>query len=88
MVAVGFAALNSGGDFDVVAVGESGAQAMEFVFEAAEGAENLVAILFEDRAPDLWVAAGDARGVAQAAAGVVAPRGILWRNPQRLDAMT
>ena len=76
MVAVGFAALNSGGDFDVVAFGESGAQAMEFVFEAAEGAENLVAILFEDRAPDLWVAAGDARGVAQAAAGVVAPRGI------------
>ena len=76
MVAVGFAARNTGGDFEVVAVGESGAQAMEFVFEAAEGAENLVAILLEDRAPDLWVAAGDARGVAQAAAGVVAPRRI------------
>ena len=35
MVAVSFAALNTGGDFDVVAVGESGAQAMELVFEAA-----------------------------------------------------
>ena len=78
MVAVGLAAFEAGGDFDVVAVGESGAQAVEFVFEAAQGAEDFVAILFEDGAPDLRITTSDARGVTQTAAGVVAPRGIFF----------
>lgn len=80
LVAVGFAAFDAGGDFDVVAVGEGSAQAVEFVFEAAESAEDFVAVLLEDGAPDVRVAAGDASGVTEAAAGVVAPRGVFLRE--------
>ena len=80
MVAVGFPAFDAGGDFEVVAVGEGGAEAVEFGFEVAQGAENLIAVLLENGAPDLRVARGDAGRVAQAAAGVVAPRRIFFRE--------
>ena len=80
LVAIGFPTFDAGGDFEVVAVGEGGAETVEFVFEAAQGAENFIAILFENGAPDLRIARGDAGGVAQAAAGVIAPRGIFFRE--------
>lgn len=80
VVAIGFPAFDAGGDFEVVAVGEGGAETVEFVFEAAQGAEDFVAVLFENGAPDLRVARGDAGGVAQAAAGVIAPGGIFFRE--------
>lgn len=80
LLAVGFAAFDAGGDFGVVAVGESGAETVEFVFETGEGTEDFVAVLLEDGAPDLRVAAGDAGGIAEAAAGEVAPRVIFLRE--------
>lgn len=77
MAAVVVAAFEVGDDLDVVAVGEGGFEGVEFVFEFGEGAENFVAVLFEYGAPELRIAGGDAGGVAEAAAGVVAPVGIL-----------
>ena len=80
MVAVGFAALDTGGDFNVVAVSECCAQAVKFVFEPAQGPEDFVAVLFENRAPNLRVAARDACGITETAAGVITPRGVFRRE--------
>lgn len=76
MAAVVVAAFEEGDDLDVVAVGEGGFEGVKFVFEFGEGAEDFVAVLFENGAPELRIAGGDAGGVAEAAAGVVAPGGI------------
>ncbi len=73
MAAVVVAALEVGDDLGEVAVGESGFEGVEFVFEFGEGSEDLIAVLFEDGAPELRIAGGDARGVAESAAGVITP---------------
>ncbi len=78
LVAVGLAAFEAGGDFDVVAVSECGAKSVQLILEVAQRAKHFIAILLEDGAPDFWVTRGDPRGVAQTATGVVAPRGILF----------
>ena len=51
-----------------------------FGFEAGQSAQPLVAILFQDGAPQSRVASRDARGVAQAAPGVVAPSRVFLRE--------
>ena len=57
-------------------IGEGALEVVQLLLVTAHGAEHLVAVLVEDGLPELGVAAGDAGGVAQAAAGVIAPRGI------------
>jgi hypothetical protein len=84
-VAVGFAAVEAGADFGPVAVGDGGVQALEFVLETAECAEDFVAVLLEDLDPHGRVARGDAGGVAQAVAGEIAPGGIFLRE-ERAEA--
>ena len=76
LAAVIVATLEAGDDLEKVTIGEGGFEGVEFIFELGESAEDFVAILFEDGAPELWVAGGDAGGVAEPAAGVVAPGGV------------
>ena len=76
MVTPIFGAFETGGHLGPVAVGERGLHDLQLVLELAQGAEDFVAVLLEDGSPDLWIAGGDAGGVTQAAAGVVAPRRI------------
>jgi len=55
---------------------ERGAELVEFMLEAVEGAEDFLAVLEGDGFPEGGVAGGDAGGVAQAGAGEVDPVGV------------
>ena len=88
MIAVGPAALEAGDDLEVVAVGEGDLKAVQLLLKVTQGAQHFVAVLFQDAPPKLGVAAGDARGVAQTAARVVAPAGVFLgeeRTKRRRD---
>src|SRR5262245_52179968 len=76
-VTVRLRAFQPGDDFVVVSVGECRLEPLELVLERAQRAEDFVPVLLEDGPPELRVAAGDAGGIAQAPAGIVAPGGIL-----------
>ena len=85
LIPVGFTAFHPSGDFDVVAVGEGDLELMQLLLEFAQGTKHFVAVLFEDSAPEVRVAAGDACGVAEAAAGVIAP-GRIFSSEKRTQA--
>src|SRR5688572_7719215 len=59
LVAVGFAPIEDGLHFKPVAVGERALHAVQLILVGADGAEHLVAILFENGPPKLGIAAGD-----------------------------
>src|ERR1022692_5338802 len=73
LVAVRLAAFEAGDALQPVAIGNRGVQRLQFVLILPQGAQDFVAILLQNRAPELRVAGGNARGVAQSTAGVVAP---------------
>ncbi len=76
MVAPIFRAFEAGGHLGPVAVGERGLHDLQLILKLAQRAEDFLAVLLENGTPDLRVAGGDAGGVAQAAACIVAPRRI------------
>lgn len=79
-VAVVFPAFEASADFVPFAVSEGGFKTLELVLESLQGVEHLFAVLLENLDPHRGVACGDAGGVAQTAAGGIAPVGIFLRE--------
>jgi hypothetical protein len=74
------AALQLLGERSVVACDQCFFEAVKFGLIVLERTQDFGAVLLEDRAPELRVAAGDARRVTEAAAREVAPGGIALRE--------
>lgn len=70
-------AFEAGGDFGIIAIGERGMESLEFVLELADGAKHFVAILLQNRAPEMSVAFGDPGRITETAAGVIPPGVVL-----------